>query len=101
GGCDTCFALLFLKRTNLAADLTRKMRKDFKIIEEGIVETPKEGTPGPNSKSGPGPDRKQSAAPVPPRRLRWAGAEPPGALAPPAAELRAGRPLARVTDRRL
>jgi hypothetical protein len=28
GGADTCFALLFLKRANLAADLTAKLRKD-------------------------------------------------------------------------
>jgi hypothetical protein len=28
GGCDTCFALLFLKRANIAADLTERIKKE-------------------------------------------------------------------------
>jgi hypothetical protein len=54
GGCDTCFALLFLKHADLAADLTVKIKKDPgrpKLLE-GIQE--EEGkaksTPAPPSR---------------------------------------------------
>src|SRR4051812_658688 len=45
GGCDTCFTLLFLKRTNLTHDLTvnrRKNKGSMKLIE--AIEAPG-GTP--------------------------------------------------------
>ncbi len=37
GSCDTCFALLFLKRVNLAADLTAKV----KVTQPKVVEEPR------------------------------------------------------------
>jgi hypothetical protein len=41
GGCDTCFALLFLKRANVAPDLTE-------LLNTGLVQDP--GTPSPKEK---------------------------------------------------
>jgi hypothetical protein len=66
GGADTCFALLFLKRTNFADDLTQKIRKDPRRIEllEGITEgsKTKSDLKAPAPKPGP-PGGKQSWAP--------------------------------------
>jgi hypothetical protein len=48
GGCDTAFAVLFLKRANVAADLTERLKKDPNRprLLEGIEEpTPKRGPP--------------------------------------------------------
>src|SRR5207244_7513688 len=48
GGCDTAFAVLFLKRANVAADLTERIKKDPNRsgLLEGIQEpTPKRRTP--------------------------------------------------------
>jgi hypothetical protein len=61
GGADTCFALLFLKRANFAADLTKKFQKDPNrpALLEGIE------TEGSKTKSDlpPAPSGKQSWAP--------------------------------------
>jgi hypothetical protein len=48
GGCDTAFAMLFLKRANVAADLTERIKKDPNRprLLEGIQEPiPKRRTP--------------------------------------------------------
>jgi hypothetical protein len=81
GGCDTCFALLFLKRTNVARDLTVQLlgkgkdpgKTPPKLLE--MIE--KEFAPGiekkPGSRSG-APGRQGSAAPRPrPELTRAAG----------------------------
>ncbi len=69
-GCDTCFALLFLKRANLASDLTTRIKgkqKDPgrpKLVEP--IFDPSGGTKKPRGKQGaaPGGAGRQSAAPA-------------------------------------
>jgi hypothetical protein len=80
GGCDTCFALLFLKRTNVARDLTLHLlgkgkdpgKAPVKLLE--MIE--KEFAPGiekkPGSRQAP-PGRQGSAAPLIRPVLSWAG----------------------------
>jgi hypothetical protein len=64
---DTCFALLFLKRSDLLPDLRETLHKRLKIVDP--LETPK--SPGEKSDSPgnpPAPPAKQSSVlPIPPR----------------------------------
>jgi hypothetical protein len=71
GGCDTCFALLFLKRTNVARDLTQlllgKGKDPGKTPPKLLEMIEKEFAPGiekkPGSRQAP-PGRQGSAAPL-------------------------------------
>jgi hypothetical protein len=56
GGCDTCFALLFLKRANIAADLTERIKKDpyRPPLLEPIRDPARKGEKRPPPKSGKG-----------------------------------------------
>ncbi len=68
GGCDTAFAVLFLKRANVAADLTERIRKDPdrpRLLEGIQGTTPKRrGTPKPgrSAQDRPGPALPASGA---------------------------------------
>jgi hypothetical protein len=63
GGCDTCFALLFLRRSNAAPDLTEQLKG--KITDPGKSPLPiRLQTPLRNESKGPGvppPTKKESA----------------------------------------
>jgi hypothetical protein len=75
GGCDTAFAVLFLKRANVAADLTERFKKDPSRpgLLEGIQEpTPKRRTP---PQSGPAPKRGPSSFSPAPRGPSLRGKE--------------------------
>src|SRR5262249_40716706 len=69
GGCDTCFALLCLRRANLATDLSELTRSRFKdpnsrelkASTTGVPTTP----PGGTTKPGPGKDDKKVEAKPP------------------------------------
>ncbi len=95
GGADTCFALLFLKRTNFADDLTRRIKKDPRRVQllEGITkgeETKSDLEAPPAPKKGPG-GGKQSWAPP---------AEGPALRAPRPTVAALGRAALRAPARR-
>jgi hypothetical protein len=78
GGCDTCFALLFLKRTNVARDLTQlllgKGKDPGKTPPKLLEMIEKEFAPGIEKKRGSRqapPGRQGSAAPLVRPALGW------------------------------
>jgi hypothetical protein len=60
GGCDTCFALLFLKRANIAADLTERIKKE-PALRPPLLEPIRD----PSRKGGKRPPPESSQAPQP------------------------------------
>ncbi len=98
GGCDTCFALLFLKRADLAADLTVRVKRNpatMKLLE-GLNVGGDDGKPEQVKPKG-GPGGKQSRlAPADTPALRPALAR---AALPPTPVARAEAPRG-IRDRR-
>jgi hypothetical protein len=76
GGCDTCFALLFLAKANVAGDLTTKLKDKVKdpgkVAEDLLDKIGQEVKPGidkpPPKKNSPLPETNR--APVPPEERR-------------------------------
>jgi hypothetical protein len=76
GGCDTCFALLFLAKANVAGDLTTKLKDKVKdpgkVAEDLLDKIGQEVKPGidkpPPKKNSPLPETNR--APLPPEETR-------------------------------
>src|SRR5262249_35073164 len=84
GGCDTAFAVLFLKRANVAADLTERIKKDPyrpKFLEAIQESAPKRRSPPP----GEGQKQGRSSLSPPPRQpdqSKWSSPGPAAARPP-------------------
>jgi hypothetical protein len=84
GGCDTAFAVLFLKRANVAADLTERIKKDPyrpKFLEGIQDSAPKRRSPPP----GEGQKQRRSSLSLPPRepgQSKWSSPGPAAARPP-------------------
>jgi hypothetical protein len=94
GGMDTCFALLFLRRSNLATDLTTRLKG--KVKDPGETRLVAGGSKGQNDTPAPEEKPKSDEAPIKAPRPR--SAKPLEEKAPRASAPKVTKPVPKVSD---